>query len=87
LQLALGALHARDAYYTDEVDELSVIQLVERLSKAVGWHLNAGDMMKGDSAKLVLLLCVLKVGINVLCTLVMAVFSNYGERWLVVCIE
>jgi hypothetical protein len=80
LQLALGALHARDAYYINEVDELSVIQLVERLRKAVGWHLNAREIVKGDSAKFVLLLCVLKVGINVLCTLVIAVFSNYSKR-------
>jgi uncharacterized membrane protein len=69
------------------VDELSVIQLVERLSEAVGWHLNAREMMKRDSAKLVLLLCVLKVGINVLCTLVMAVFGDYSKRWLVVRVE
>jgi hypothetical protein len=78
LQPALGALHAKDAYHIDEVDELGVIQLVEGLCEAVGWHITAGEIMEGDSAQLVLLLCVLEVGINVLCTLVMLGFDIGG---------
>jgi hypothetical protein len=54
-----------------------VFEAVERLSEAVGGHLHTREMLKVKVAILVLLLSVLKVRVNVLCTLVIAVLTNY----------
>jgi hypothetical protein len=54
-----------------------VFEAVERLSKAVGGHLHTGEMLKVKVAVLVLLLSVLKVRVNVLCSLVIAVPADY----------
>jgi hypothetical protein len=54
-----------------------VFKAVERLSKAVSGHLHTREILKVEVAVLVLLLSVLKVRVNVLCTLVMAVLADY----------
>jgi hypothetical protein len=70
-------LHTRYAHYVDEGEKLSVFKAVKRLSEAVGGHLRTGEMLEVKIAVLVLLLSVLKVRVNVLCTLVIAVLADY----------
>jgi hypothetical protein len=64
-----------------------VFKAVKRLSEAVGGHLHTGEMLEVKVAVLVLLLSVLKVRVDVLCTLVMAVLADHIESWLVVGVE
>jgi hypothetical protein len=64
-----------------------VFEAVERLSEAVSGHLYTREMLKVKVAVLVLLLSVLKVRVNVLCTLVIAVLADYIKSWLVVSVE
>jgi hypothetical protein len=80
-------LHARYSDHINEFEKLSVACLIEGLREAVGWHINARDMLKINVAVLVLLFSVLIVVVNVLCTLVMAVLADHIERWFVVGIE
>jgi hypothetical protein len=54
-----------------------VFKAVKRLSEAVGGHLHTREILKVEVAVLILLLSVLKVRVNVLCTLVMAVLADY----------
>jgi hypothetical protein len=70
-------LHTRYAHYVNKGRKLSVFEAVERLSEAVGGHLYTREMLKVKVTILVLLLGVLKVRINVLCTLVIAVPADY----------
>jgi hypothetical protein len=64
-----------------------VFKAVERLSKAVGGHLHTREMLEVKVTVLVLLLSVLKVRVDVLCSLVMAVPTDYIKSWLVVGVE
>jgi hypothetical protein len=70
-------LHTRYAHHVNEGEKLSVFKAVERLSKAVGGHLHTREMLKVKVAVLILLLSVLKVRVNVLYTLVIAVLTDY----------
>jgi hypothetical protein len=70
-------LYTRYAHYVNKGEKLSVFKAVERLSKAVGGHLYTREMLKVKVAVLVLLLSVLKVHVNILCTLVIAVLADY----------
>jgi hypothetical protein len=54
-----------------------VFKAVEWLSEAVGGHLHTREMLEVKVAVLVLLLSVLKVRVNMLCTLVIAVLADY----------
>ena len=54
-----------------------MFKAVKRLSKAVGGHLHTREMLEVKVTVLVLLLGVLKVRVNILCTLVIAVLTNY----------
>jgi hypothetical protein len=80
-------LHTRYAHHVDEGEKLGVFEAVERLSKAVGGHLHPGEMLEVEVAVLVLLLSVLKVRVDVLCTLVIAVLTDHIKSWLVVGVE
>jgi hypothetical protein len=80
-------LHTRYAHYVNKGKKLSVFKAVKRLSKAVGGHLYPREMLKVKVAVLVLLLSVLKVRVNVLYTLVIAVLTDYIKSWLVVSVE
>jgi hypothetical protein len=80
-------LHTRYAHHVDENEKLSVFEAVERLSEAVGGHLHTGEMLEVEVGILVLLLGVLEVRVDVLCTLVMAVLADHIESWLVVGVE
>jgi hypothetical protein len=82
-----AVLHARNVYYVDKVNELGVIKLVKRLSKAVSWHVDSRQVSEADSAKLVLLFGVFKVSVDILCRLVVAIFLDYIKRRLVVSIQ
>ena len=82
-----GPLHTRYAHHVDEGEKLGVFEAVERLSEAVGGHLHTGEMLEVEVAVLVLLLGVLEVRVDVLCTLVMAVLADHIESWLVVGVE
>jgi hypothetical protein len=54
-----------------------VFKAVKRLSKAVSGHLHTREMLKVKVTVLILLLSVLKVRVNMLCTLVIAVLADY----------
>jgi hypothetical protein len=54
-----------------------VFKAVKRLSEAVGGHLHTREMLKVEVVILILLLSVLKVGVNMLYTLVIAVLADY----------
>ena len=54
-----------------------MFEAVERLSEAVGGHLHTREMLEVEVAVLVLLLSVLKVRVDVLCTLVIVVLTDY----------
>jgi hypothetical protein len=54
-----------------------VFKAVERLSKAVSRHLHTREILKVKVTILVLLLSVLKVRVNVLYSLVIAVPTDY----------
>jgi hypothetical protein len=64
-----------------------VIELVERLSEAVGGHLEAREVVEGDVTGLVLLLDVLEVVVNVLSTLMVAVLADHVKSGLVVGVQ
>jgi hypothetical protein len=64
-------------HYINKGKKLSVFKAVERLSKAVSRHLYTREMLKVKVTVLILLLSVLKVRVNMLCTLVIAVPANY----------
>jgi hypothetical protein len=66
--------------YINEFEKLSVACLIKGLREAVGWHIDARDMLEIDVTVLVLLFGVLIVVVNVLYTLVMAVLADYIER-------
>jgi hypothetical protein len=70
-------LHTRYAHYVDKGEKLSVFKAVERLSKAVGRYFYTREMLKVKVAVLILLLSVLKVRVDVLCSLVIAVPTDY----------
>jgi hypothetical protein len=70
-------LHTRYAHHVDKGEKLSVFEAVKRLSEAVCGHLYTREMLEVKVAVLVLLLSVLKVRVNVLCTLVIAVLADY----------
>jgi hypothetical protein len=69
--------HAGERRYVDKMKKLSVISLFERLIKAVGRHIDAGEVLKADIAVLVLLFCIHEVIIDVLCTLIAAVLADH----------
>jgi hypothetical protein len=70
-------LHTRYSHHVNEGEKLGVFEAVERLSEAVGGHLHTREMLEIEVAVLVLLLSVLKVRVDVLCTLVMAVLADH----------
>jgi uncharacterized protein HemY len=69
-------LHTRYSDHIDEFKKLSVACLIEGLREAVGWHINARDMLEIDVTVLVLLFSVLIVVVDVLRTLMMAVLDR-----------
>ena len=75
-----GPLHTRYAHHVDEGEKLGVFEAFERLSEAVGGHLHTGEMLEVEVAVFVLLLGVLEVRVDVLCTLVIAVLTDYIKR-------
>jgi MFS-type transporter involved in bile tolerance (Atg22 family) len=54
--------------------------LIEGLCEAVGWHIYARNMLEINVAVLVLLFSVLVVVVNMLCTLMIAVLTDYIKR-------
>jgi hypothetical protein len=52
------ALSARDLDHIEEADELSVLELVERLSESVSGHVRAGHVIEQDVAVIVLVFSV-----------------------------
>jgi hypothetical protein len=77
----------RYAHYVNKGEKLSVFKAVKRLSKAVSGHLYTREMLEVKVAVLVLLLSVLKVRVNVLYTLVIAILVDYIKSWLVISVE
>jgi hypothetical protein len=57
-----------------------VLVPIEGLRKPVSGHANAREVVKLNCAVFVLLFRVFKVGVNVLCTLIMAVLIDYIKR-------
>jgi hypothetical protein len=70
-------LHTKYAHHVNKGEKQSVFKAVKRLSEAVGGHLHTREMLEVKVAVLVLLLSVLRVRVNVLCTLVIAVLADY----------
>jgi hypothetical protein len=74
-------------HYINKGKKLSVFKAVKRLSKAVGGHFYTREILKVKVTILILLLSVLKVRINMLCTLVIAVLADYIKSYLVISVE
>jgi hypothetical protein len=73
-------LYTRYSDHINEFEKLSVACLIEGLREAVGWHIDARDMLEINVTVLVLLFGVLIVVVNMLCTLVIAVLADYIKR-------
>jgi hypothetical protein len=70
-------LHTRYSHYINKGKKLSVFKEVKQLSKAVSGHLYTREILKIKVAVLILLLSVLKVRVNMLNTLIIAVLADY----------
>ena len=70
-------LHTRYAHHINKGKKLSVFEAVKRLSKAISRHLYTRKMLKVKVTIFILLLSVLKVHVNMLYTLVIAVLADY----------
>ena len=64
-----------------------MLKLVERLSKAVSSYLSSRDILEVDFALLNLILNVVVVDVNVLCTLVITLRGDKLNRRLIVAKE
>ena len=73
-------LHTRYAHYVNKGEKLNVLVLIKGLSKPISGHANAREVIKLNRAVFVLLFSIFKIGVNVLCTLIIAVLLDYVKR-------
>jgi hypothetical protein len=73
-------LNARYTDYVNKGEKLSVLVPLKGLSEPISRHANTREVIKLDFAVFVLLFSIFKVGVNVLCTLIIAVLADYVKR-------
>ena len=70
-------LYTRYNNYIKQLKKFSVVIFIKRLSKAICKYINTREVIKLNITITILLFRVLKVGVNILSILVIAILTDY----------